>query len=66
MSKRTTIRIPDDLYEQIAEYAKKDQRTISNVVVLFLRHAVQDRRLVAEKSQSMPQVEGSKSKGKPV
>lgn len=39
MSKRTTIRIPDDLYTWISERAKVEQRTISNMIISLLNQA---------------------------
>jgi len=43
MSKRTTIRIPDDVYDQLNERAKREQRTVSNLVILLLRKALAPR-----------------------
>ena len=40
MSKRTTIRIPDDLHEQIVKRAKEEQRTVSNLIILLLNQAM--------------------------
>ncbi len=36
MSKRTSIRIPDELYAYLAEQAKREQRTVSNLIVSLL------------------------------
>lgn len=36
MSKRTTVRIPDEVYSQLVERAKREQRTVSNLIVLLL------------------------------
>lgn len=48
MSKRTTIRIPDDLYAQLVEQAKAEQRTISNLVILLLKQSLNVAANVAE------------------
>jgi predicted CopG family antitoxin len=50
MSKRTTIRIPDDLYIQLAARAKNEQRTVSNMIVLLLNQALNVATNVAEKA----------------
>ena len=36
MSKRTTVRIPDDLYRWLAERAKRERRTVSNLLIALL------------------------------
>jgi predicted CopG family antitoxin len=36
MSKRTSIRIPDDLYTRLAKRAKREQRTVSNLIIFLL------------------------------
>lgn len=43
MSKRTTIRIPDDVYDQLSDQAQREQRTISNLVIVLLREGLRDR-----------------------
>lgn len=40
MSKRTSIRIPDDLYDQLSKRAKTDQRTVSNLIVFLLNQSI--------------------------
>jgi predicted CopG family antitoxin len=40
MSKRTTIRIPDDLYTRLIDRAKSEQRTISNLVIFLLNQSM--------------------------
>lgn len=40
MSRRTTIRIPDDVYTLLAERAKAEQRTVSNLVILLLKKSL--------------------------
>ena len=35
-SKLTSIRIPDDLYTRLAERAKRERRTVSNMLVAIL------------------------------
>ena len=42
MSKRTSIRIPDDLYTQLVARAKREQRTISNLIVAILTQNIKD------------------------
>lgn len=42
MSKRTSIRIPDDLYSYLVVRAKDEQRTVSNLIVNLLTMAVKD------------------------
>lgn len=48
MSKRTTIRIPDDLYTQLASRAKAEQRTVSNLIILLLKNKLNVAASVAE------------------
>lgn len=43
MSKRTTIRIPDDVYDQLSHQAQQEQRTISNLAIILLREGLRDR-----------------------
>lgn len=52
MSKRTTIRIPDDVYTQLSERAKAEQRTVSNLVVLLLKQSLSVAASVAKPSAS--------------
>lgn len=40
MSKRTSIRIPDELYTQLVERAKKEQRSVSNLIIALLTQAL--------------------------
>jgi predicted DNA-binding protein len=42
MSKRTSIRIPDELYEYLTGRAKREQRTVSNLIVSLLTIAAKD------------------------
>lgn len=39
MSKRTTVRIPDDLYRWLAERAQRERRTVSNLLIAVLAEA---------------------------
>jgi predicted transcriptional regulator len=39
MSKRTSVRIPDDLYAWLEERARKERRTVSNLLVALLAEA---------------------------
>lgn len=39
MSKRTTVRIPDDIYRWLAERAARERRTVSNLLVTLLAEA---------------------------
>lgn len=45
MSKRTTIRIPDDVYNDLLQIAKFEQRTISNLIVRLLRESIRKVRI---------------------
>lgn len=45
MSKRTTIRIPDDLYGELLTLAIQEQRTVSNLVILLLRESLPKRKI---------------------
>ncbi len=36
MSKRTTVRIPDELYQWLVERAAREHRTVSNLLVALL------------------------------
>jgi predicted CopG family antitoxin len=47
MSKRTTIRIPDDVYSQLSERAQAEQRTVSNLVILLLKQSLENKMNVA-------------------
>lgn len=40
MSRRTSIRIPDDIYQQLVERARAERRTVSNLVIALLAQAV--------------------------
>jgi len=40
MSKRTTIRIPDDVYIQLIARAQAEQRTVSNLIILLLKQSL--------------------------
>jgi hypothetical protein len=40
MSKRTSIRIPDDLYRYLVDRANREQRTVSNLIVYLLTQSV--------------------------
>lgn len=51
MSKRITTRIPDDLYVQLVERAKAEQRTISNLVILLLKQSLNVAASVAKPSE---------------
>lgn len=42
MSKRTSIRIPDELYEYLTDRAKQEQRTVSNLIVNLITIAVKN------------------------
>lgn len=42
MSKRTSIRIPDDLYAQLVERAKKEQRSVSNLIIALLSQSLKN------------------------
>lgn len=42
MSKRTSIRIPDDLYARLVVRAKQEQRTVSNLIIALLIQALKD------------------------
>ncbi len=35
-----TIRIPDDLYREIQEKAKKDKRSINNLIIVLLQESL--------------------------
>lgn len=37
MSKRVSLRIPDDLHQTLTEQAEREHRTISNLIVALLR-----------------------------
>lgn len=39
MSKRTSMRLPDDLYQWLVERAQRERRTVSNLVVTLLSEA---------------------------
>lgn len=39
MSKRTTVRIPDDLYSWLATRAQRERRTVSNLLIALLSEA---------------------------
>lgn len=39
MSKRTTVRIPDEIYQWLAERAQRERRTVSNLLVALLAEA---------------------------
>lgn len=52
MSKRTTIRIPDDVYIQLSERAKAEQRTVSNLIVLLLKQSLNVAANVAKQNES--------------
>lgn len=58
MSKRASIRIPDDLYAQLVERAKEEQRSFSNVIIALLTQAL--------KSQDRAQRAEDKTKGSAV
>lgn len=42
MSKRASIRIPDELYIQLVERAKKEQRSVSNLIIALLTQALKN------------------------
>ena len=52
MSKRTSIRIPDELYAQIAERARDEQRTISNLIVALLTQTLKNAPQIAPHKKS--------------
>jgi predicted DNA-binding protein len=43
MSRRTTIRIPDDVYNRLAAQAEREQRTVSNLAIVLLREGLNNR-----------------------
>lgn len=43
MSRRTSIRIPDGLYVQLVERAKKEQRSVSNLIIALLTQALRSK-----------------------
>lgn len=43
MSKLTSLRIPDELYQQIENRAKREHRTLSNLIVSLLFDAMEER-----------------------
>lgn len=48
MSKRTAIRIPDDLYRLLVERAVREHRTVSNLLIYLVNVALDcERRNVA-------------------
>lgn len=49
MSKRTSIRIPDELYQRLVERAMAEQRTVSNLIVALLSKEI--RKPVAKGSE---------------
>jgi predicted DNA-binding protein len=42
MSKRTSVRIPDDLHQQLTERAQREHRTISNLIVALLSEKIEE------------------------
>lgn len=42
MSKRTSIRIPDDLYAKLQMRAEQEHRTVSNLIVLLMTKGLLD------------------------
>lgn len=40
MSRQISTRLPDDLYARLAEQARRERRTISNLVIALLSEAV--------------------------
>jgi hypothetical protein len=40
MSKRTSLRIPDELYDELAKRAKRERRSLSNLIIALLAEAV--------------------------
>jgi predicted CopG family antitoxin len=40
MSKRTSVRIPDELYDELAKRAKRERRSLSNLIIALLAEAV--------------------------
>lgn len=48
MSKRTSMRIPDDLHQWLAERAQRERRTVSNLVVTLLSEARERERVKAD------------------
>ena len=59
MSKRTSIRIPDDLYILLVERAKNEQRTISNLIVSLLVQSI-------DKPQNRSHSPATNEKGEPL
>lgn len=57
MTKRVSIRLPDDLHAQLVERAKTDQRTLSNLMILLLNQGMNVARSVANHT------EGKKGEG---
>lgn len=47
-SSNFTIRLPEDLRKQLEEIAKEDERTLSNLIIKFLKEGVSN----YEKSKS--------------
>ncbi len=41
-SSNFTIRLPEDLRKQLEEIAKEDGRTLSNLIIKFLREGVEN------------------------
>jgi predicted transcriptional regulator len=52
MSRRTTIRIPDDLYARLAERAKAERRTVSNLVIFLLSQSLNVATSVSNKPET--------------
>lgn len=50
MSRRVTIRMPDDVYDLLVERAKVEQRTVSNLVILLLKQKLNVAANVAQDS----------------
>ncbi len=42
MSKRTSIRLPDDLYVRLQKRAEQEHRTVSNLIVVLLTQGLID------------------------
>lgn len=39
---RFTLRVPDDLYAQLQEWAKREERSVHNLIIVTLRKAVSE------------------------
>lgn len=51
MTKRVSIRLPDDLHAQLVERAKTDQRTLSNLIILLLNQGMNVAQSVADHTE---------------